>query len=86
MVTVQSCSQKEGVMYTENVGHLVFEVLRSNQWIEQLLPTLDHGVNLTTSATEVGIVVEGLPQVVDRLMPRLCSGIDENTDFRLIRG
>ena len=69
---------------TENVGHLILEVLCGDQGVEQLTATLDHSMNFTTASAKVGIVIECFPQVVDRLATRLGSRIDEDADFRLI--
>lgn len=68
---------------TQNVRHLVLEVLSRNKRVQQLLTTLNHGVNLSTASTEVRIVVERFPQVVDRLAAWLRTRIDENTDLGL---
>lgn len=57
--------QSKPQMPTQNVRHLVLEVLRRHKWVEQLAATFDHGVNLSTAPTKVWVIVEGLPQVVD---------------------
>ena len=54
-----------------------------DQGVDELATALDHGVDFTTASTEVRIVVEGLPQVVDGLAAGLRTGVDENTNFRL---
>lgn len=53
------------IALTENVGHLILEILRSDQRVQKLLSTLNHGVNLTTASSKMRIVVEGLPKIVD---------------------
>jgi hypothetical protein len=57
--------------------------LRGNQGVQEFLSALDHGVDLTTTSSKVGVVVESLPEVVDRLVAGLGTGIDENTNLRL---
>lgn len=68
---------------TKNIGHFIFEVLRGNQGVQEFLSTLNHGVDLTTTSSKIGVVVESLPEVVDRLVAGLGTGIDENTNLRL---
>ena len=51
--------------------HLVLEVLCRYKRVDELLAILDHGMNLASCATEVWIVVESIPQVVDGLVARL---------------
>ena len=68
---------------TQNVGHLVLEVLRCNQRVEELPTPLNHSVNFTTASSQMRVVVEGLPEVVDRLASGLGTGINKNTDFGL---
>lgn len=70
-------------MLTQDVRHLVLEILCSNQWVQEFLPTLDHGVNFTTTSTQILIVVESLPEVVNRLAPGFSTSINQDTDFGL---
>ena len=70
---------------TENVRHLVLEVLRSHKRVEELAAALNHGVNLTAASTKVGVVVEGLPQVVNGLAAGLRARVNEDTDLGLLR-
>lgn len=46
---------------TENVGHLVLEVLRCNQRVQKLPPAFNHSVNFATAPSQMSIIVEGLP-------------------------
>lgn len=41
--------------------HLIFEVLGSDQGVQELLSAFDHGMNLSTCTAEIRIVVESLP-------------------------
>lgn len=68
---------------TENIGHLILEVLGGNQRVKQLLATLNHSVDFTTSTAEIRVVVKRLPQVVEGLAARLGAGINEDANFRL---
>ena len=70
-------------IHTENVRHLILEVLSSNEWVKKLLPTLNHGMDFTTASTEIGIVVERFPQVINGLASWLGTGIDEDAYLRL---
>ena len=45
---------------TQDVGHLVLEILSSNEGVQELPATLDHSVNLSTASSKVRIVVEGI--------------------------
>lgn len=71
------------ITHTQNVRHLVLEVLGGDQWVQQLLAALDHGVNLTTATAKVRVVIECFPQVVDGLAPGLCTRINQDADRRL---
>lgn len=73
------------MLRTQDIGHLVLEVLGCNQGVQELSPTLDHGVNFAAAPAEMGVVVEGLPQVVNGLPTGLRPGINEDTDFRLLQ-
>ena len=68
---------------TENVRHFVLEVLRGDKWVQKLPTTLKHRVDLATAASEVGVIVEGLPQVIDRLAAGLRTSINKNTNLGL---
>lgn len=50
---------------TQDVRHFVFKILCGDQWVQEFFPTLDHGVNFTTATTQVFVVIERLPEVVD---------------------
>jgi hypothetical protein len=65
----------------EDVGHLVLEVLSSNEGVQEALAT--HGVDLAGATTEVVVVVERLPEVVDGLVAGLGASIDEDANFGL---
>ena len=71
------------VVLTQDVRHLILKVLCGDQWIQELPATLDHGVDFTTATTEVSVVVERLPEIVDRLATGFSAGIDEDTNLRL---
>ena len=85
----QSCVQEDAGMITylqrlvKNVGHLVLEILSSNQRVEQLATALDHGMDFTTASTEMRIVVESFPQVVDRLPAGFGTRVNQDADLRL---
>ena len=68
---------------TQDVRHLVFKILGSNKRVEQLLPSLDHGVNFTTTSAEVCVVVKRLPQVVDGFASGFGTSVDEYAYIRL---
>lgn len=74
---------KRSLELTENVRHFVLKVLCSNESVEQLLTALDHGVNLSTGPSQIRIVVESFPKVVDRLVTWLRTSINEDTNFWL---
>ncbi len=42
-----------------------------------------HGVNFTAATTEVRVVVECLPKIIEGLVPRFRTSINKNTNFRL---
>lgn len=44
-----------------NNTNLVFEVLSSDQWVEELFAALDHGMDFTASPRQVFVIVEGFP-------------------------
>lgn len=69
---------------TQDVGHFVLKVLGGNERIEELFATLDHGVDFSTATTKIGIIIEGFPEIVDRLVSRLGSSVNEDTDFGLV--
>ena len=66
--------------------HLVLKVLSRNERIQELLSALQHYVKLSASTTEVGIVVECVPKVKNRLMAGLgtCIGQDANLGVELL--
>ena len=70
-------------MHTKNVGHLVFKVLGGHKEVEEFFSALDHRVNFTATTAEVGIIVESFPQVVDGLVARFGSSIEQNTNLWL---
>ena len=71
------------VVLTQDVRHLVLEVLGRNKRVEEFLTTLDHGVDFTTASAQISVVVERLPEVVDRLAAWLGTGVDEDAYFGL---
>ena len=60
----------------QDVRHLVLEVLCGDEWIEQLLALVDHGMDLSTASAEVRVVVERLPQMVDSFVSRFGTSIN----------
>jgi len=42
-------------------------------------------MDFTAASSKVRIIVKGLPEVIDRFVPRFGSSINENTDFRLLK-
>lgn len=49
----------------QNVGHFVFEILRSDEGIQQVHTPLSlHRLNFTASPCNIGVGIECLPQVV----------------------
>ena len=71
---------------TENVRHFVFEVLSGNEWVEQFLSSLDHGMDFTACTSQVGIIVESFPEVINRLVTGLRTRINEYTNLWLLVG
>ena len=68
---------------TKNVGHLVLKVLCCNQGVQELSSPFNHSMNFATASSQMSIVIKGLLQVIDRLVPWFCSSINKDTDFRL---
>ena len=73
---------KDGLEWlVENVGHLVLEVLGSDERVEEVFAEFALlSTNLTTSAGDVGVCVEGLPQVVQRGATGTSSDIEQDAD------
>lgn len=71
------------VVLTQDVRHLILKVLCGDQWIQELPATLDHGVDFTTATAQVFVIVEGLPEVIDRLATGFGTCINQDTDFGL---
>ena len=66
----------------QDVTDLVLEVLRGHQRIDQIAPPFpQHGVDFTTGATQVLVVVEGLPESQQGLVARLGTGIQQDDHF-----
>lgn len=64
----------------QDVGHFVFEVLSSNQWVEQISPKhAFESDNLSAGSTNGRIDIKSFPQVVNRIGSRLSSDIEEDT-------
>jgi hypothetical protein len=59
--------------------------LGSDQRVEELPATLNHGVNFTTAPTEMSIVVECFPKIIDRFVSRFSTGVNEYANLRLKR-
>jgi hypothetical protein len=59
--------------------------LGSDQRVKELPATLNHGVNFTTAPTEMSIVVECLPKIIDGFVSRFCSGVNKYANLRLKR-
>lgn len=53
---------------TQYIGHLVLEILRRDQGVQKFRTVVDLGVDLATATTQVLVVVERLPKVIDTLM------------------
>src|SRR6266436_2347336 len=68
---------------TQDIGHLVFEILCRYQRIQELLATFEHGVDFTAATSQVLVVVESFPKIINRLVTWLGTSIDEHTDLRL---
>jgi hypothetical protein len=68
---------------TEDIRHFILEVLSSNKGVQELLATINHSVNFTTAATEILILIERIPEVVDGLVAGLGTGVNENADLGL---
>ena len=66
-----------------NGTNFILEILSGNQRIEKLLSTLDHSMNFTTSASQMGVIVEGFPKVIDGLVPGFSTSIDKDTNLRV---
>ena len=49
----------------QDIGHFVLEILRRNERIQELPSTLDHSMDFTASTTQVLIIIERFPQIVD---------------------
>ena len=71
------------VVLTQDVRHLILKVLCGDQWIQELPATLDHSVDFTTATAHVFVIVEGLPEVIDRLATGFGTCINQDTDFGL---
>jgi hypothetical protein len=57
------------------------KVLCRNKWIDEFPPASpQHRMDLSTCTSEVSIVVEGFPQVVDRSLARLRPRVEEADD------
>ena|SRR5712671_739903 len=67
----------------QDIRHLVFEVLCGDKRVEQLPALIDHGVNFTAATAKVGVIVECLPKIVNGLVTRLRTSVDEDTNFGL---
>ena len=67
---------------TENVGHLVLKVLCCNQGVQELSSPFNHSMNFATASFQTSVIIKGLLQVIDRLVPWFCSSINKDTDFR----
>lgn len=63
-------------MLTQNVGHLVLEILSSNEGVQELPALIDHSVNLSTASSKVRIVVEGILIETSNLNVVNCVNLD----------
>lgn len=45
---------------TQNIRHLVLEVLSGNKRVQQLPALIDHSVDLSTAASKVRVIVESI--------------------------
>ena len=70
----------------KNVGHLVFKVLGRDQRVEQFLAVDQHSLDLTASTSTHRLEIERFPELVDRVLSGLCTGIDKDTDVRIKNG
>ena len=80
-VSLDTKDHSQGLV--QNIRHLIFKVLGGNERVHKLLTALNHGVDFTTASSEVCIVVEGFPQVIDRLATGFGTCINQDTDFGL---
>lgn len=68
----------------EDVTDLVLEVLGGNQWVNQIPPTLaQHGVDFTTRASQILVVVKSLPERHEGLVAGLGTSVQKNDNFRV---
>ena len=68
----------------EDVAHLVLEILRRDEGIEQVEAPLSFESNdLAAGATDVGVDVEGFPEVVYARRSGLRADVEEDTDVWL---
>lgn len=74
----------------QDVAHLVLEVLSCDQWVEQSLAeapaTFRVSADLATGAGDVGVQVEGLPEVIDGFGLGARTGVEEDADVGLEDG
>ena len=66
----------------EDVAHLVLEVLRRDQRVDELLAGAQHDLDLAAGAAAHRLEIEGLPELVDRVLAGLGAGVDEHADVR----
>ncbi|RCI08911.1 hypothetical protein L249_4922, partial [Ophiocordyceps polyrhachis-furcata BCC 54312] len=70
----------------EDIAHLVLEVLRRHQRVQQVRPQLAlHRLNLAAGAGHVGVGIEGLPQVIEGVAPRSRADVEEDADVGVER-
>lgn len=68
----------------QDIRHLVLEVLGGDEWVEQVdSPLALHSLDFTTSSRDVGVGVEGLPEVVQRVAARLRTDVEQDAHIRV---
>ena len=81
--TLVPSSEAELAGLTQDVRHLVLKVLCCNERVQEFPASLNHGVDLSTASSQMRVIVEGLPEVVNGLAPWLGTGVDEDAYFGL---
>ena len=75
-------SERRFQRLVQDVTDLVLEVLTSDERVDQIAPASSkHSMNLTTSATQILVVIEAFPKRKQRLGTRLSTSIKQDTHF-----
>jgi hypothetical protein len=65
----------------QDVGHFVLKVLRCDERVEQVDTHLTlHSLDLSTSASNVGVSIKSLPKMVERGSARTSTDIEQDAD------